>query len=52
MSKQIYQLGPTKHGFPDPQLALKDPDGLLAFGGDLSTQRLTACLQVGNFPLV
>jgi len=50
MSKQIYQLGPTKYGFPDPQLALDDPDGLLAFGGDLTAERLKLAYKSGIFP--
>jgi leucyl/phenylalanyl-tRNA--protein transferase len=34
--------------FPDPELA--EPDGLLAVGGDLSTQRLLLAYQSGIFP--
>lgn len=36
--------------FPDVSLALKEPDGLLAVGGDLSEQRLLAAYQQGIFP--
>ena len=36
--------------FPDPARALRDPNGLLAFGGDLSTQRLLAAYSQGIFP--
>ena len=36
--------------FPDPAHALRDPNGLLAFGGDLSTQRLVAAYSRGIFP--
>ncbi|HEX5352654.1 MAG TPA: leucyl/phenylalanyl-tRNA--protein transferase [Rhodanobacteraceae bacterium] len=36
--------------FPDPELALADPDGLLAYGGDLSPQRLVAAYSRGIFP--
>jgi leucyl/phenylalanyl-tRNA--protein transferase len=36
--------------FPDSSLALKEPDGLLAVGGDLSEQRLLAAYQQGIFP--
>ena len=36
--------------FPDPELALRDPDGLLAAGGDLSTERLLAAYERGIFP--
>jgi leucyl/phenylalanyl-tRNA--protein transferase len=36
--------------FPDPEHALADPNGLLAFGGDLSPQRLIAAYAHGIFP--
>lgn len=36
--------------FPDPALALTEPNGLLAFGGDLSPQRLVAAYAHGIFP--
>lgn len=36
--------------FPDVLLALKEPDGLLAIGGDLSEQRLLAAYRQGIFP--
>ena len=36
--------------FPDVVLALRDPDGLLAVGGDLSVERLLAAYQRGIFP--
>lgn len=36
--------------FPDPSRALTDPNGLLAFGGDLSPQRLIAAYARGIFP--
>ncbi|HET7556458.1 MAG TPA: leucyl/phenylalanyl-tRNA--protein transferase [Rhodanobacteraceae bacterium] len=36
--------------FPDPAQALHDPNGLLAFGGDLSSQRLVAAYSQGIFP--
>ncbi|WHZ18975.1 MAG: Leucyl/phenylalanyl-tRNA--protein transferase [Rhodanobacteraceae bacterium] len=36
--------------FPDPATALADPNGLLAFGGDLSPQRLLAAYSHGVFP--
>jgi leucyl/phenylalanyl-tRNA--protein transferase len=36
--------------FPDPERALADPNGLLAFGGDLSPQRLVAAYSQGIFP--
>lgn len=36
--------------FPAPQSALQEPDGLLAFGGDLSAQRLQHAYHQGIFP--
>lgn len=36
--------------FPDPRKALNDPNGLLAFGGDLSPRRLLAAYAQGIFP--
>ena len=36
--------------FPDPGRALRDPNGLLAFGGDLSPGRLVAAYSQGIFP--
>jgi leucyl/phenylalanyl-tRNA---protein transferase len=36
--------------FPDPELALRDPDGLLAIGGDLSPARLLQAYRQGIFP--
>lgn len=36
--------------FPDPRLALEDPNGLLAIGGDLSSERLLLAYQNGIFP--
>lgn len=36
--------------FPPPQQALEDPDGLLAWGGDLSIPRLLAAYRSGIFP--
>jgi leucyl/phenylalanyl-tRNA--protein transferase len=41
-------LAPNR--FPDPHGALADPNGLLAFGGDLSPQRLVAAYTHGIFP--
>ncbi len=37
-------------GFPDPRTALREPDGLLAAGGDLSPARLLAAYRRGIFP--
>ncbi len=36
--------------FPPPERALKDPNGLLAAGGDLSPERLLAAYRRGIFP--
>lgn len=36
--------------FPDVELALREPDGLLAIGGDLSSERLLAAYKNGIFP--
>ena len=36
--------------FPTVEKALRDPDGLLAIGGDLSTQRLLQAYKNGIFP--
>jgi leucyl/phenylalanyl-tRNA---protein transferase len=36
--------------FPDPATALHEPDGLLAFGGDLAPQRLLNAYRHGIFP--
>lgn len=36
--------------FPDPRLALREPDGLLAFGGDLEPARLLNAYANGIFP--
>ncbi|WP_071058538.1 leucyl/phenylalanyl-tRNA--protein transferase [Pelistega sp. MC2] len=43
------QLGPSI-AFPDVESALTDPDGLLAWGGDLSFQRLLNAYAHGIFP--
>ncbi|MEM1411709.1 MAG: leucyl/phenylalanyl-tRNA--protein transferase [Pseudomonadota bacterium] len=36
--------------FPPPDTALDEPDGLLAWGGDLSTERLLVAYRQGIFP--
>ena len=38
------------HLFPDVELALEEPDGLLAVGGDLSPDRLLSAYSQGIFP--
>ena len=46
-----YWLDPNDHNrFPDVRLALRDPDGLLALGGDLSPRRLLSAYRQGIFP--
>jgi leucyl/phenylalanyl-tRNA--protein transferase len=47
-----YWINPADpaHGFPDVGLALREPDGLLAVGGDLSTERILAAYRRGIFP--
>ena len=40
----------TSYRFPDVSLALDDPNGLLAIGGDLSPPRLLAAYRHGIFP--
>ncbi len=48
----IFQLDgtPADTPFPDPSLAERDPDGLLAIGGDLQPQRLLNAYARGIFP--
>ncbi len=46
-----YWLNPLdRSDFPDLTLALRDPDGLLAIGGDLSIERLLNAYRRGIFP--
>jgi len=45
-----YELNPTNYWFPEVDLALKDPNGLLAVGGDLKPKRLLAGYKLGIFP--
>ena len=40
----------TSSSFPDAELALREPDGLLAIGGDLSAERLLRAYPAGIFP--
>jgi leucyl/phenylalanyl-tRNA--protein transferase len=52
VSRGLHWLGPAGSpvSFPPPQAALREPNGLLAAGGDLSPQRLLAAYQRGIFP--
>ncbi len=52
----MHSLGPywldpdDRDSFPDVSLALREPDGLLALGGDLSPERLLGAYRRGIFP--
>lgn len=50
MSQTLPLLTPHSLAFPSVELALTDPNGLLAFGGDLSIARLIAAYKKGIFP--
>lgn len=43
-------LDDYKETFPDVESALTEPDGLLAFGGDLSPERIIKAYRSGIFP--
>lgn len=49
---KLYCIDPhgPANAFPDPRLALAEPNGLLAVGGDLSAERIIAAYQQGIFP--
>ena len=51
-SNRVAWLSPTDppQAFPDIGLALREPDGLLAAGGDLSSERLLSAYGTGIFP--
>ena len=51
-STRVAWLSPTDppQAFPDIGLALSEPDGLLAAGGDLSSERLLSAYASGIFP--
>lgn len=40
----------ARSSFPDPESALREPNGLLAVGGDLSPERLELAYRSGIFP--
>ncbi|PHR66886.1 MAG: leucyl/phenylalanyl-tRNA--protein transferase [Idiomarina sp.] len=46
----LFELTTDSVWFPSPEFALRDPDGLLAFGGDLSPERLVEAYKHGIFP--
>jgi len=47
---QLIQLSPDSLDFPPPEMALREPNGLLAMGGDLSPARLLKAYHCGIFP--
>ncbi len=47
---EVPWLSDTNLDFPPPSKALKDPDGLLAVGGDLRSDRLHRAYSQGIFP--
>jgi leucyl/phenylalanyl-tRNA--protein transferase len=50
MAYSLPWLSPDSLGFPDPRTALREPNGLLAAGGDLSPERLLIAYSMGIFP--
>ena len=46
----LFQLDPDQFAFPPAQLALEEPNGLLAVGGDLRPERLLQAYRNGIFP--
>lgn len=50
MAIYLTELSPETLTFPSPFTALDDPNGLLAFGGDLRLERIWAAYQQGIFP--
>lgn len=51
MSLQLFELDPDPNApFPPVERALAEPDGLLAFGGDLSPMRFLNAYRGGIFP--
>jgi len=51
-ASRLHWLDPRQpaQAFPDPELALPEPNGLLAIGGDLSITRLINAYREGIFP--
>ena len=47
---RLVQLSRDSIAFPSPEGALREPNGLLALGGDLSPARLLMAYQRGIFP--
>ncbi|MFA0441336.1 leucyl/phenylalanyl-tRNA--protein transferase [Vibrio sp. 10N.286.49.C2] len=50
MTIYLPELGPDCFDFPSPFEALQDPNGLLAFGGDLNPKRILNAYRHGVFP--
>lgn len=50
MAIYLPELDPVQTQFPAPETALDDPNGLLAFGGDLRPERLLSAYRQGIFP--
>ncbi|KKO46063.1 leucyl/phenylalanyl-tRNA--protein transferase [Arsukibacterium ikkense] len=50
MAIYLPELNPAQLWFPPVEQALEQPDGLLAMGGDLSTERLLLAYRSGIFP--
>lgn len=49
---RLVQLSRHSIAFPSPEGALREPNGLLALGGDLSPARLLMAYQHGIFSVV
>ncbi|MEI2265157.1 leucyl/phenylalanyl-tRNA--protein transferase [Erwinia sp. CGal63] len=47
---RLMQLSRESFNFPPPEMALREPNGLLAMGGDLSVPRLLNAYHRGIFP--
>ncbi len=50
MTIYLHELAPNDFSFPSPYEALEDPNGLLAFGGDLDPERIYNAYKNGIFP--
>lgn len=50
MTETLQWLDPSSLAFPPLNSALSEPNGLLALGGDLSTERLVSAYSHGIFP--
>lgn len=50
MTIYLTELARDDFSFPSPYLALQEPNGLLAFGGDLQPNRILTAYQNGIFP--